>query len=87
MTDERASPAGLESNQAPLWKRALPIIGALAIVVFIFGWVLPEFIGYDAALRAIKNRWHLGLGAGLTAQLAGFVVLFLSLRFVGIGSD
>lgn len=50
-----------------------------------FSELVVEF--REQSSGVIKNRWHLGLGAGLTAQLAGFVVLFLSLRFVGIGSD
>lgn len=76
MTEERASPAGLESNRAPLWKRALPIIGALAIVVFIFGWVLPQFIDYDAAFRAIDE---------INAVEWTVLLIVASLRFVPEG--
>jgi len=43
------------SNKAPLWKRLLPIILGLVIVVVLFGWVLPQFIDYDAVFRAIGN--------------------------------
>lgn len=41
------------AEKAPLWKRLLPILGGLAIVVFVFGWVLPQFIDYESAFRAI----------------------------------
>jgi hypothetical protein len=41
------------AEKAPLWKRLLPIAGGLAIVVFVFGWVLPQFIDYESAFRAI----------------------------------
>lgn len=47
------TPGGAQSNKAPLWKRLLPIVISLAIVVFIFGWVFPQFIDYDAVFRAI----------------------------------
>ncbi len=43
----------VDANEAPLWKRLLPIVIGIAIVVFIFGWVLPQFIDYEAVLRAI----------------------------------
>ena len=43
------------SNKQPLWKRLLPIILGLGIVVFLFGWVLPQFIDYEAVFRAIGN--------------------------------
>ena len=46
-----ATPATPEKE--PLWKRSLPVLGSLLIVVFIFGWVLPQFIDYDAVFRAI----------------------------------
>ena len=42
-------------SKAPLWKRLLPIAGALVIVVVIFGWVLPQFIDYEAAFCAIGD--------------------------------
>lgn len=59
MTDEPAAgaeprePDSRRSEKAALWKRLLPIIGGLAIVVVLFGWVLPQFIGYEAVFRAI----------------------------------
>lgn len=43
------------SNKQPLWKRLLPIVLGLGIVIFLFGWVLPQFIDYDAVFRAIGN--------------------------------
>lgn len=56
MADElQNDEAGTASVKAPLWKRLLPIIGGLAIVVVLFGWVLPQFIDYEAVFRAIRN--------------------------------
>jgi uncharacterized membrane protein YbhN (UPF0104 family) len=40
-------------EKQPLWKRLLPTVLGLGIVVFLFGWVLPQFIDYDAVFRAI----------------------------------
>ena len=40
-------------EKPPLWKRMLPMIGTLVIVAFLFGWVLPQFIDYNAVFRAI----------------------------------
>lgn len=51
MTNESSS----ASNKQPLWKRLLPIVIGLGIVVFLFGWVLPQFIDYEAVFRAIGN--------------------------------
>ena len=50
-TEEPFAP--IEGAKEPLWKRLLPIIFSLLLVVFIFGWVLPQFIDYDAVFRAI----------------------------------
>lgn len=44
-----------EANKQPLWKRLLPIVVGVGIVAFIFGWVLPQFIDYEAVFRAIGN--------------------------------
>lgn len=41
------------SDRAPLWKRLLPTVIGIGIVAFIFGWVLPQFIDYEAVFRAI----------------------------------
>ena len=43
------------SNKQPLWKRLLPIVVGFGIVVFLFGWVLPQFIDYEAVFRAIGS--------------------------------
>ncbi|MGI9584446.1 MAG: lysylphosphatidylglycerol synthase domain-containing protein [Acidimicrobiia bacterium] len=40
-------------EKQPMWKRLLPTVLGLGIVVFLFGWVLPQFIDYDAVFRAI----------------------------------
>ncbi len=48
MSDETPTAA-----QRPLWKRVLPIAIAVGIVVVIFGWVLPQFIDYEAVWRGI----------------------------------
>jgi uncharacterized membrane protein YbhN (UPF0104 family) len=57
MTDAQHLPQppeeGRVSEKAPLWKRLLPIVFGLAVVVFLFGWVLPQFIDYEAVFRAI----------------------------------
>ena len=50
-TEEPFAP--VEGAKEPLWKRLLPILFSLLLVVFIFGWVLPQFIDYDAVFRAI----------------------------------
>jgi uncharacterized membrane protein YbhN (UPF0104 family) len=42
-----------DSNKTPLWKRLLPIVIGVGIMVFLFGWVLPQFIDYEAVFRAI----------------------------------
>ena len=56
MTDEQhSSEEDVVSEKAPLWRRLLPIIGGLVIVVVLFGWVLPQFIDYEAVFRAIGN--------------------------------
>lgn len=45
-------------QKQPLWKRALPIVIGVAIVVFLFGFVLPQFIDYEAVFRSIgKIAW------------------------------
>ena len=46
---------GPVSEKAPLWRRLLPIIGGLVVVVVLFGWVLPQFIDYEAVFRSIGN--------------------------------
>ena len=47
--------AAPESAKQPLWKRLLPIVIGVGIMVFLFGWVLPQFIDYEAVFRAIGN--------------------------------
>jgi uncharacterized membrane protein YbhN (UPF0104 family) len=41
------------SQKKPLWQRLLPIVGGLAVAAVLFGWVLPQFIDYEAVFRAI----------------------------------
>lgn len=73
MTDPGAGPADVTKQQpgekTPLWKRILPIGLAFLVVVIIFGWVLPQFIDYDAVFRAIGEitgtEWILLLAVGL----------------------
>ena len=50
-------------EKQPLWKRALPIVIGLAIVVFLFGFVLPQFIDYEAVFRSIGeiSWWEWGI--------------------------
>jgi uncharacterized membrane protein YbhN (UPF0104 family) len=59
MTAEATGRAGPEEpagpEKQPLWKRLLPLLLGLTIVVVLFGWVLPQFIDYDAVFRAIGN--------------------------------
>ncbi|MBG7606293.1 MAG: hypothetical protein IZT58_16975, partial [Actinobacteria bacterium] len=51
MTSEHPPPP----EKQPLWKRLLPTVLGLGIVVFLFGWVLPQFIDYDAVFRSIGS--------------------------------
>ena len=48
------------------FKRWLPLIITFGLMLFIFGVVLPQFIDYDAAFRAIGN---IGLMAWLTLAI------------------
>lgn len=50
-----------------------------------FGALLREF--HTQSADVLQTRWRLSLATGLAAQAATYVVLFLSLRFVGLGSD
>ena len=50
-----SEPASTNDNKQPLWKRALPIIVGVGLVVFLFGVVLPQFIDYEAVFRAIGS--------------------------------
>lgn len=50
-----------------------------------FGELAAEF--REQSAEVLKSRWRIGLASGSAAQIASFVVLFLSIRFVGIGSD
>lgn len=43
------------SAKQPLWRRFLPIAGAIVLLVVLFGWVLPQFIDYDAVFRSIGS--------------------------------
>ena len=46
--------SGSESaSKQPLWKRLLPLIITVGFAAFLFGWVLPQFIDYEAVFRAI----------------------------------
>lgn len=38
-----------------LWQRVLPIVGGIVLVVVLFGWVMPQFIDFDAVFRAIGS--------------------------------
>jgi uncharacterized membrane protein YbhN (UPF0104 family) len=60
MTDETPH---TPPEKQPLWKRALPIVIGLAIVVFLFGYVLPQFIDYEAVFRSIGeiSWWEWGI--------------------------
>jgi uncharacterized membrane protein YbhN (UPF0104 family) len=49
MTSEHPPPP----EKQPVWKRLLPTVLGLGIVTFLFGWVLPQFIDYDAVFRSI----------------------------------
>jgi uncharacterized membrane protein YbhN (UPF0104 family) len=49
MTSDHPKPP----EKQPLWKRLLPTVLGLGIVTFLFGWVLPQFIDYDAVFRSI----------------------------------
>jgi len=49
MTTEQSQP----QQKQPLWKRLLPAVLGLGIVIILFGWVLPQFIDYDAVFRSI----------------------------------
>jgi hypothetical protein len=51
MTSEHPPPP----KKQPLWKRLLPTVLGLGIVMFLFGWVLPQFIDYDAVFRSIGS--------------------------------
>ena len=53
MTDSDLGSLGGEKE--PLWKRLLPVLLSLALVIFIFGWLLPQYIDYEAVFRAIGN--------------------------------
>ena len=64
MTSSTSRPANERSGSGtgrpkpekqPLWKRLLPILLGVGLVVFLFGFVLPQFIDYDAVFRAIGN--------------------------------
>lgn len=45
----------LGGTKEPLWKRLLPIVGALVLVVFIFGWLLPQYVDYEAVFSSIRQ--------------------------------
>ena len=53
-SDESGTTEGTSGKQ-PLWKRLLPIVLGVGLVVFLFGYVLPQFIDYEAVFRAIGN--------------------------------
>lgn len=59
----------LTGAKEPLWKRSLPIVGSLLLVLFIFGYLLPQFVDYDAVFRAIGeisvSEWLLLLVASV----------------------
>ena len=57
MSDDARPQAASEEQpeKQPLWRRLLPLAVGVAIVVVLFGWVLPQFIDYDAVFRAIGN--------------------------------
>ena len=48
------SPNGAPEKRA-LWQRLLPAVGGIALVVILFGWVLPQFIDYEAVFRSIGD--------------------------------
>ena len=53
MPDREPDPVG--GIKEPLWKRSLPILGSLVLVGFIFGWLLPQYIDYEAVFRSIQT--------------------------------
>lgn len=73
MDDSSKDSSPQSSNEQPLWKRLLPILIGVGIMVFVFVWVLPQFIDYEAVFRAIGNidglQWVLLIIAGLVRFL------------------
>ena len=40
---------------APLWRRMVRPVVMVAVLVFVFGWLLPQFIGYDEVWDALAE--------------------------------
>ena len=76
MARDEPTPQEVEANTTPLWKRLLPIVGGLIIVVFLFFFVLPQFIDFEAVGRAIGN---IDLGEWL------ILIVFAFVRFIPEG--
>ena len=68
------------ANKTPLWKRLLPTVVTVGIVVYIFGWVLPQSIDYAAVIRGIGaiegHQWFiLVLIAGVRLVSRGVIYM------------
>ena len=59
MGDQAETPPPPETpapaEKQPLWRRLLPLAVGVVLVVILFGFVLPQFIDYEAVFRAIGN--------------------------------
>ena len=71
-----ADNTGTASEKQPLWKRLLPLAFGIGVMVFLFGWVLPQFIDYEAVFRAIGN---ISIGEWI------FILIAAGLRFIPEG--
>ena len=63
-------------EKAPLWKRAIPILVSLGILVYLFGYVLPQTIDYGAVFRAI---------GGIDAVEWGLLLIVAGVRLIPEG--
>ena len=65
-----------DAKKKPLWKRLLPTAITLGVVVYVFGWVLPQYIDYEVVFREI---------GAIDAQEWIILVVTASLRIVARG--
>ena len=65
-----------DAKKTPLWKRLLPTAITVGIVVYLFGWVLPQYIDYEVVFREI---------GAINAQEWIILVVIASLRLVARG--